>query len=81
MTQPGPRIPDSARSSESLSGVAAALSPWPSSPGLLCLGRRRRAAVTVARAGHGFYHDFSILDHIRYYKIRSIRLFIARAGH
>ena len=33
-------------------------SPWPSSPGLLCPGRRRRASVTVARAGHGFYHYY-----------------------
>ena len=72
---------DSARSSESLSHRASQRQPVAkfTGPPLPARGRRRRAAVTVARAGHGF----SILDirSIRshsYYTIRSIRSFIAR---
>jgi hypothetical protein len=44
---------------------------WPSSPGLLCPGRRRRAAVTQAvdGAGHGFYHYVIC---IMYYTIHHI---------
>ena len=72
---------DAAWSSESRSHRASQRQPVAkfTGPPLPARGRRRRAAVTVARAGHGF----SILDirSIRshsYYTIRSIRSFIAR---